>query len=411
MNENINDLNKELNELREKYSALQKETSKLKKDNEELQMKLMFLDGVANSANDGVLVVNPYGQKILQNQRTVDLWKIPKEVVDDPSGLKQVEHVKSMAIDAQKFVAEIDYLRDHPNETSQDEIELVDGTVLDRYSSPVIGPNGVNYGRIWTFHDITERKNFEKQLIQLNADKDRFISILAHDLRNPFQTLLSFTELLNKELRNYPIEKTEDIVETLYNIIKKTYDLLEDTLLWANIQSKKITYNPAISNVSEIISEVIEILEPSALTKNIKIEFSSKEDVYVNIDVYMLKAILRNLISNAIKFTNNNGKINISMMQSSSHLTIKVLDNGVGIEPDALEKLFSFSPSQSSRGTANETGTGLGLLLCKEFVEKHKGKIWVDSEIGKGTVVSFTIPNLNGAGALGGQKNIFKNAV
>jgi signal transduction histidine kinase len=387
----------ELDELKQKYSALEarynEEINGFRKNEEELHMKIMFLDGVANSTIDGFLVVNPYGQKILQNQRTIDLWKIPQDVVDDPNGLKQVSHVMYMTVNPQQFVAEIDYLREHPNDMSRDELELIDGTVLDRYSSPVIGPDGINYGRIWTFHDITERKNFEKQLTQLNADKDRFISILSHDLRSPFNSLLGFAQLLRNNLRDYPIDKTEKMVESIYTTVKSTYELLEDTLLWASIQSKKITFSPAIINITEVFSEVIKILGPSANAKNATITHTLIDELYVNTDVYMLKAILRNLISNAIKFSNEGGKIEISALHNDSHTTIKISDNGVGINPDAMGKLFTFTPNRSTKGTANETGTGLGLLLCKEFVDKHDGKIWVESIVDKGTTVSFTIPN------------------
>lgn len=386
----------ECNDLRQKYSALEarytEEINSYKKNEEELRLKLMFLEGIANSTIDGFLVVNPYGQKILQNKRTIEIWKIPQEVVDDPSGLKQVHHVMKMTVNPQQFVAEIDYLREHPDDKSRDELELTDGTFLDRYSSPVIGTDGKNYGRIWTFHDITRRKKLEEQLIQLNADKDRFISILAHDLRSPFNYLLGFTELLKRNLRKYQIEKIEAMIETINSTAQKTFELLEDTLLWANAQSKKITYSPAVTNVVEVITEVIDILAPGAKTKNIKIEYVHKKELLVNLDVYMFKAILRNLISNAIKFTNQGGKIDISAIHNEDHLTIKVADNGIGIKPDVLEKIFRFVSIHSTHGTANESGTGLGLLLCKEFVDKHGGKIWIDSKVNEGTTVSFTIP-------------------
>ena len=391
------ELNAELIELKQKYLALDakhnEEISGFKKDEEELRLKIMFLEGIANSAIDGFLVVNPHGQKILQNQQTINLWKIPREVADEPSDMKQVDHVMHMTVNPQQFLAKVDYLREHPNDKTRDEVELIDGTVLDRYSSAVIGSDGVNYGRIWTFHEVTERKNFEKQLIQLNTDKDRFISILAHDLRSPFNSLLGITDLLKTELRSYPIEKIEEMVEMIYNVVARTYELLEDTLLWASIQSKKITFNPSIANMNEVMSEVVKIFEPNTNAKKISIRYTSDNGLYIKTDVYMLKAILRNLISNAIKFTKVGGKIEISAIHTNSLSTINVSDNGVGIEQGLLEKLFSFTPNKSRKGTAEETGTGLGLLLCKEFVDKHGGKIWADSIVGKGTTVSFSIPD------------------
>jgi len=391
------ELKAELFDLQKKYTTLAREYNeekeRNKKNEEELRLRLMFLEGVANSTIDGFLVVDPKGQKILQNQRTIDLWKIPEHVVADPSGIKQVEHVMKMTVDPQKFLAEINYLRDHPNEKSRDEIELVDGTILDRYSSPVIGLDGKNYGRIWTFHDVTERKKTETQLVDLNTDKDRFISILAHDLRNPFSSLLGFSELLLKKLDEYPMKKTKAMVNAIYNMAKKTFELLEDTLLWANLKSKNILFQSSSVDIKETIAEVIDILEPGAKMKNISLMSNIEDNLFINADIYMIKAILRNLVSNAIKFTNEGGQIIVSATHDDSNTIVEVSDNGVGIPQEAINKLFKISSIQSSTGTANEKGTGLGLMLCKEFVEKHNGKIWIASQIDNGTTVSFSIPD------------------
>jgi signal transduction histidine kinase len=390
------ELTEEFNDLQQKYHALEKkyseETTIFKKKEEELSLRLMFLEGIANSTIDGFLVVNPYGQKILQNQRTIDLWKIPKDVVEDPSGLKQVNHVMHVTVNPKQFIAEIDYLREHPDEKSQDEIELVDGTILDRYSSPVIGPDGINYGRIWTFHDITERKKFEKQLVMLNTDKDRYISVLAHDLRSPFSSLLGFSELLQTELQDYPKEETRQMVEAICSTTRKTFELLQDTLLWSSVMSKNLSYSPSLANISEVFSEVASILQPGANVKNITIVHNSGNIPPVYADPYMLKAILRNLVSNAIKFTKKGGKIEISAINDLNATTIKVADNGVGMKKETIDNLFNISTIQSSIGTENETGTGLGLVLCKEFVEKHGGTIFVHSEVNKGTEISFSLP-------------------
>jgi signal transduction histidine kinase len=377
-------------DLEEKY---QQEIDVLKKEKEELCFKMMFLEGIANSAIDGFLVVNPYGKKIFQNNRVSELWKISQEIVDDPDGMKQVNHVMHMTVNPQKFYDEIEFQKEHPFDKMQDELELIDGTVLDRYSSPVIGADGINYGRIYTFHDITERKNIENYLLQVNADKDRFISILAHDLRSPFNSLLGASEFLLKKIKDYPIDKIEKMIEAIYISAKKTYELLEDTLLWSSLKSQLITFTPSNINLKEIITEVTDIMQPSAKFKNITIENSEIKDIDVYADVYMLKAILRNLISNALKFTRNGGKIDIGVIKNTSETVIKVFDNGVGIKEEMLGKLFSFSSIKPSKGTSNEVGTGFGLILCKEFVDKHNGKIWIESIVDKGTVVSFSLPD------------------
>jgi two-component system, sensor histidine kinase and response regulator len=395
--EKLNDeLHEGLKQLQEKYRLLEEkyisETTNLTKTVEDLKMRLMFLEGIANSAFDGFLVVNPYGQKILQNQRTIDLWKIPKDIVDDPSGINQVNHVMKMTVNPQQFVSEIDYLREHPNDKTRDELELTDGTILDRYSSPVIGPDGINYGRIWTFHDITDLKNLTKQLIELNENKDHFISILSHDLRSPFNSLLGFADLLRKKVKEYPLEKTEKMIESIYFTARKTYELLEDTLLWANVQTKKITFNPESISINEIIIEVISILVPVANAKNISLQITPNDNISIIADIYMTKAILRNLISNAIKFTNPGGTITVSVTNNSNESVIYVTDNGIGMNSETVEKLFNVNTIHSTKGTANETGTGLGLLLCKEFATRQGGTIKVTSQKDSGTQVCLSLP-------------------
>lgn len=397
MHNTSNDLNTALKELQQKYSELEikhsEEMSRRNKIEEELRMHLMLYEGIANSTVDGFLVVDPKGQKILQTQRTIDLWKIPQEIVDDVSGHKQVAHIMHMTVDPQKFISEIQYQMEHVDEKRLDEVELIDGTIMERYSSPVIGADGTHYGRIYTFHDITDRKKIEKQLIQLNSDKDRFISILAHDLRSPFNNLLGLAELLSQNLSKFSSEEIQTFVSTIYDTAQKTFALLEDTLLWASFQSKKITFSPVLTNISTIIEEVIEILEPVAQFKKIDLKNEPIDELYANIDIYMFKAILRNLVSNAIKFTNPNGEVEISAFHTGSDTVIKITDNGIGMKQETINKLFSFSPVNSSIGTANETGTGLGLMLCKDFIDKHGGKIWVESALDNGTIVSFSIPD------------------
>ena len=226
----------------------------------------------------------------------------------------------------------------------------------------------------------------------MNREKDRFISILAHDLRNPLTTILGLSELLSKNLQDYPIEQINEMIGLICDSARKTHILLEDTLQWASTRTQNITFSPSVINLCEVVSEVIDILNPTAKLKKIDLNSRCEENLHINTDVYMLKAILRNLISNSIKFTNPGGKVSISAKKEGSVTKVTVADDGVGINPEILENIFDVSTFHSTTGTANETGTGLGLLLCKEFVEKHSGEIWIDSTFEKGTEVSFTIP-------------------
>jgi signal transduction histidine kinase len=169
---------------------------------------------------------------------------------------------------------------------------------------------------------------------------------------------------------------------------------LEEILLWVRTQQGKISFNPRYLSFADICTDILEVLNPIANTKNITINYPAKDNINVFADNDMLKTVLRNLVSNAIKFTNNGGKINITAEQTGSNIIISVSDNGVGITPDNLAKLFNISEVITTKGTAKETGTGLGLLLCKVFVEKHGGKIWVESEVEKGSDFKFTLPIL-----------------
>ena len=231
-----------------------------------------------------------------------------------------------------------------------------------------------------------------KQSLQLNSDKDLFISILAHDLRSPFNALLGLSELLSENLRQYNINEIENLVNHIRNSAQNTYILLEDILMWVRTQTGKISFEPQKLNFADICKDILEILKPSANAKKITINYSVTDEINIYADIDMLKTVLRNLVTNAIKFTNKNGAISINAVENSGNVTISVSDNGIGISQDNLAKLFDISKVLTTKGTAEETGTGLGLLLCKEFVEKHGGKIWVKSEVGKGSDFRFALP-------------------
>jgi len=269
--------------------------------------------------------------------------------------------------------------------------------IVEVHSSPIYyGGRKIHFSII---HDITERKQAElliqkqnQELLNLNADKDRFISILAHDLKNPFNIILVFLELLTKNIRKYDIDTIEKRIIAVDTSARDTYHLLEDILFWAKAQSGKLPYEPQKLSFATECKSVVDILMPSAQNKNITIHFLETEEIQLYADSNMFKTILRNLISNAIKYTNIGGAITIYAEQDNALVTTTISDNGVGIDSKMGNKLFDFSNKVSTKGTANETGTGFGLLLCKEFVVKHGGKIWVESELGKGSKFKFTMP-------------------
>ena len=246
-----------------------------------------------------------------------------------------------------------------------------------------------------------------KELQELNVTKDKFFSIIAHDLKSPFNNLLGLSEVLMENIRIIDIDEIENHVISINKTARNAFNLLEDLLMWGRAQQDKIPFKPQNLSFADICKNTLKTLNPNANAKNIAINYSPSDHINVFVDSTMLKTILRNLVSNAIKFTNNGGAININAEENSGNVTISVSDNGVGIAPDDLTKLFDISEVLTTKGTAKETGTGLGLLICKEFVEKHGGKIWVESEVGKGSDFKFTLPY----NAESEEKSAIENAV
>ena len=247
--------------------------------------------------------------------------------------------------------------------------------------------------------DITQRKKAEEKLVQneallkeLNATKDKFFSIIAHDLKSPFNAIIGFSNLLSEQIKEKDYDGIEEYADIIQNSSLRAMSLLSNLLEWARSQTGKIDFQPEHFELVSLINEVTGLSNDPAQQKSITILRDLPHNLNVFADKAMLATILRNLVSNAIKFTNVGGKIIISAEQASMGILITVADNGIGIKPQVLEKLFRIDQHYTSKGTQNELGTGLGLILCKEFIEKHKGLIWAESEFGNGSRFCFTLP-------------------
>ena len=244
------------------------------------------------------------------------------------------------------------------------------------------------------FRDTTEIKRYEKELLRISADKDKFYSIIAQYLYTPFSLFNNFAKLMAEELDTLPLKEIQKMAVMMSKSATNLYSLLDNMLQWTKMNQGKITFEPQKLNFKKISHDAVSVLKQHADEKNIRINHLAAENIVVQADIFMFKTILRNLVSNAIKVTKNDGQIDISAQQTEGHVTISVLDNGTETTPDYLRKMFNTSDIQTTLGSAEEKGTTLGLLLCKEFVEKHGGKIWVDSRDGKGSEFKFTIPTI-----------------
>jgi len=247
--------------------------------------------------------------------------------------------------------------------------------------------------------NISERKIAEQEIKQkneelqkLNANKDKFFSIIAHDLKSPFNSILGFSQILQEQMRDRDYTGIEKYSKIIYESSERAMNLLANLMEWARSQTGRMEFNPEYCNMVELIHEVTLLLEGSARQKSITINRILPHTIRIFADKAMMSTVTRNLISNAIKFTMPGGRITISVELMQDEIVFVVQDKGIGISKLKLEKMFRLDESFSTPGTLKEKGTGLGLILCKDFIEKHGGKIWVESEFGKGSEFKFSLP-------------------
>ena len=250
-----------------------------------------------------------------------------------------------------------------------------------------------------SIRDITAQKEAEnalkksrEHLQELNTTKNKFFSILGHDLRSPFNSILGFSELLCHETDAFSREEIKEMAESIYNTGRETYNLLNNLLEWSGTQTDKIKFEPAKTGIYDIVISTVDLLNDNAKKKNIDVLIDIPEHLQVFADINMITAVIRNLLSNAIKFTHEKGSIKIGAKDTGKSVEITITDTGVGIKNKDIDKLFRIDADSSTTGTANEKGTGLGLIICKEFIALNNGDIRVESEIGKGSRFIVTLP-------------------
>lgn len=268
--------------------------------------------------------------------------------------------------------------------------------------APVVNVQKQNIGVLVTARDIGEKKRAEKEfkkytqdLEKLNQTKDKFFNIIAHDLRNPFAGIIGVSEILITRLEEMKTEEAKQLLhynKIVLNTSKSSYNLLENLLFWAKTQTGDIQMNLTNLRFDFLVSHVISVVNINAVKKNIQIELDVEDNSVVFADESSVNTILRNLITNAIKFTYPNGKVKVSAKRKEMFLEVSILDNGVGMSSKQLDRIFRIDAKSSRPGTENEQGTGLGLILCKELIQKQGGDICVESQLGIGSTFIFTLP-------------------
>jgi PAS domain S-box-containing protein len=263
-----------------------------------------------------------------------------------------------------------------------------------------------NMGIIVVYTDITRRVEAEKNLKEherqledyvdelntLNDTKDKFFSIIAHDLKNPFGSLLGASEYLYKEIDRHDTRKAQQLSKIIYNSAKNAFNILANLLDWSRSQTGSLDFDPRVINLYEVIDKNVQLAAAQAAAKDIKIQVKVDESLQCTADPNMLNTVVRNLLTNALKFTHQGGKVIVAATRTPDNVVVEVQDTGTGIPEEDLNKLFRIDVKYVNTGTNNETGTGLGLMLCKEFANYHGGNIWVKSHLNEGSTFYFSIP-------------------
>ena len=379
--------------------GISRDITKRKKIEEELAAERNLLRNLIDNMPDRIYAKDLKGRFIVCNEALVE--RMGKTSVEEIIGKSDFDLI-SHDLAEQYFENEQEIIKTgKPLINHEESMGIVDG--ISRWNLttkvPLRDTTGNIIGVVGTGRDITDRKLAEEEiqlkneLLQtINAEKDKFFSILAHDLKGPLSAFLDATQILTEEIHKMPIEDIKEITISMKESASSIYGLLENLLEWSRLKRGRMEFSPEKLFVKQKITYCTEILKESARKKNITLNYSLAEDLEVTADSHMFETIIRNLVSNAIKFTPKSGEIFISATKKPDNSTeIAVRDTGIGMNKEMISRLFLLNEKTNRNGTDGEPSTGLGLLLCKEFIDKQNGKIRVESEVGKGSTFSFSL--------------------
>ncbi len=361
-------------------------------DEKHLSIEEEKLRNLIELATDGILIGSNEGIVIDANSTFCSMINMRKEelvgnfIADIPFSRGSVEQVPFR----------FDLLRSGQLVISERDMFRPDGTKFTIEMRTKMMPDGT-YQSI--YRDISERKKHELQLLdyatqlsKLNEDKDHFITILAHDLVSPFNAILGYLGLLTSDFESYDLPTIKKQLEIVHDASNRAFELLQEILTWSRSNSGTMNYEPDFFELKDICQKTIDILELVARNKHIIITNAIDDELKVYTDANILRIIIRNLLTNALKFTNLNGSVTFEASEQDGMMVLSVKDTGKGIGPDKLETLFTNVHNKPTVGTSREIGNGLGLSICKMLAERQKGSIWVDSEEGVGSTFFVSIP-------------------
>jgi signal transduction histidine kinase len=323
----------------------------------------------------------------------IDMWGIPPDVIESRSDELALQSVMEKLANPDEFISKVKHLYKYQDEICRDEVALKDGRSFDRYSAPMLGADGTNYGRIWNFRDITDRKQAEKvrermveELESKNTEMERFIYTVSHDLRSPLVTISGFVGFLESDLAKGSSERVKVDLRMISSAISKMENLLRDTLELSRIG--RVANPPELVAFKEIVQETLDQISEKIMTNSVRVTI--KPDLpLVDVDRVRIVEVLANLMENSIKYMGDqpHPSIEVGCRLDGEETVFFVKDNGMGIDPSQHDKIFGLFYKVDKKSE----GSGAGLAIIKRIIEVHGGRIWIESELGKGCTVFFTL--------------------
>lgn len=377
-----------------RFKEKKKLTDELITKNNEIEIIKQNALNIIQFAPFPILIANPNGSLVEANQKALLYLEIENQNLSDLNIVNfidtntKIDDLKSKFDENGKIESFIIQIQNHKKNKLWVSGSIIEFQYYDKDSLLIM------------FHDISKRIEIEeklyeseKQLREALLSKDKFFSIISHDLRGPFSVFLGYTELMYNKFHLIKESEQDRIIKNTYLAANSTYRLLENLLQWAATQTANMPFDPKIYSIESIVKQVYSDLELQLKSKEIKLIIESQEDYKVKLDENMIATVIRNLCSNSIKFSHQGQSIVLSIKkQDENNIEISVKDNGIGMNQSTQADLFNIGKKTMKEGTNKEKGTGLGLILCKEFVEYHNGKLWVESQENQGTKITFTLP-------------------
>jgi len=403
--ENLKEINALLlerqHEIEQMAEEMQSQSEAIRKANAELEKLSM----VASKTHNIVVIMDANGNFEWVNQGFIDLYGCTMEEFTEKHGENLRENSSNPSISA--IINQV-YISREPYSYNTRNVDKNGNEVWFQSNiTPILDEDGYVDRLVLIDSNITDLKKAESQIKNqkaeieahrdelriINATKDKLFSIIAHDLKNPFNSIIGFSELLQNNYEELDEPSIREYISLIYNSSVTAYQLLQNLLDWSRSQLDRIQLKPEIISVTPLIRMTIELFSSGALSKQIELIDKSDEKAVICADNNMINTVIQNLTNNAIKFTRKGGKVIFETNSGDSFTKIIITDTGIGMPPEKIRSLFDLEEIQSTSGTQGETGTGLGLVVCKEFIEKNNGTISVWSEPGRGTAVTLTLPN------------------